>query len=146
MKIFVLLLSLLSLQAFPQVFRYDIDKIPANLKKNANAVIRESVLKVDIRSENEMVYFIKTAITLLNRTAISEYPFIVYYDKSSIVKNIMIHLYDKNGKQVGKVPASEIHDQSAVDGFSLFTDNRYKWYTPSYNDLPYTMEYEYEMK
>ena len=146
MKIFVLLLSLLSLQAFPQVFRYDIDKIPANLKKNANAVIRESVLKVDIRSENEMVYFIKTAITLLNRTAISEYPFIVYYDKSSIVKNIMIHLYDKNGKQVGKVPASEIHDQSAVDGFSLFTDNRYKWYTPSYNDLPYTMEYDYEIR
>ena len=124
--------------------QYRVSEIPAELKKNANAVIRSDVRSFDVTSKSSARFKRKAVITILNAKAKWLSDVVVGYDKLSRVKFNSAYIYDENGKQVYKLKKADIGDQSSISGFSVYEDNRLKYlelYRPTY---PYTIAFEYE--
>ncbi len=124
--------------------KYPVSAIPAELKVNANVVVRadEGVFKILTRGTATVHYYM--AITILNENGRDRAVVALGYDKLRKVSNIKGYTYDANGEQVKKLKSSDIFDRSSYDGFSLFTDNRLKIFDLSHSSYPYTIEYEYE--
>lgn len=139
---------------FPLVFaslaqsRLDlnVNLIPKELITNANAVVRSQEFITEVADIDNVIYKRKTAITILNSSGAEYAPMIVHYDKSIAVKNLSGNLYDKSGTLVYKIPESKFRDYSNIQGFSLFEDNRVKYFNPAYSTYPFTIEFEYEVK
>lgn len=124
---------------------YAVDKIPAELKKNANAVIRVNDIHYEIISPERARQEIKYAITVLKEGALEMSLFTEMYDKFIRVNEISGTIYDAKGKRVKRIKNEDIIDRSAFDGFSLFTDNRLKLIDPEYMNYPFTIEYTYSV-
>jgi transglutaminase-like putative cysteine protease len=120
--------------------------IPAELRSNANAVVRNSQIILEVKELNEVIYVQKKTITILNKAGKDYATCILLYDPSIRVKEIRAALYDKYGNLLHKIPASQFIDASYINDFSLFEDNRVKYFIPSCNNYPFTVTYEYEIK
>lgn len=140
-----LCLYLISATAFGQD-NYDADLIPSELKNRANACIRIQEKIVDMRTPDNVIINTKKAITVLNKNGDDAARLVIYYDKSTNVKSIKGEVYNAAGKLVTKFTQSNFSDESAADGFSLFTDSRVKYYLPAVNVYPYTVVYNYEIR
>ena len=138
----------LSLSAFGQI-DLAVSKIPDELKKGANAVIRYDRTIVDISRANKCIYQRSKAITVLNKKAKNELVFYVSYkDGSSKISSINIQYFNENGELIKKVGSKEIEDIASYDGFSVFTDFRNKYFSYEPSDYPITLKlsYNYETK
>ncbi|HYG38289.1 MAG TPA: DUF3857 domain-containing protein [Cytophagales bacterium] len=124
----------------------NVNLIPKELITNANAVVRSQEFITEVADIDNVIYKRKTAITILNSNGAEYAPMIVHYDKSIAVKNLSGNLYDKSGTLVYKIPESKFRDYSNIQGFSLFEDNRVKYFNPAYSTYPFTIEFEYEVK
>lgn len=124
----------------------DVDLIPMELRSNANAVIRNEEITMQVIDLDNVIYKKKISITILNSSGEDYAVMVVHYDKSRIVKNLKGNLYDQEGKLVYKIPESKFKDYSNISGFSLFEDNRVKYFNPAYSNYPFTVEFEYEVK
>ncbi|WP_316803242.1 DUF3857 domain-containing transglutaminase family protein [Pedobacter nototheniae] len=138
-------LYLVALTSFGQN-NYDADLIPAELRNRANACIRVQEKTVDMRSPDNVIIHTQSAITVLNKNGDDAARLVIYYDKSTSIKSIKGEVYNAGGKLVSKFTQSNFNDESAADGFSLFTDNRVKHYLPAVNVYPYTIVYDYEIR
>ncbi len=69
----------------------------------------------------------------------------VGYDKYIKVNGIDARIYNVLGQEVNKLKKSDILDYSAFHDFSLYEDNRMKYFEMKYPDYPYTVSYEIEM-
>ncbi|MBS2210792.1 DUF3857 domain-containing transglutaminase family protein [Carboxylicivirga mesophila] len=125
--------------------QYAVDKIPAELLKNANAVVRINEVKLNILSKNKANKEVKYAVTILKENAIDESFFAQGYDKYIKINDISGIIYDANGKRVKRIKTEDILDYSAIQGFSLYEDNRVKAIDPEYMTLPFTIEYSYSI-
>ena len=135
---FALVISLCQAQGI-----YDASKIPANLSKDAIAVIRNEEQFFDFKSIGSGKYEYKVAITILNKAGDDLGEMSEDYDKFSNIYNIKATLYDGAGKKVKEYGSSDIRDQSLISDFSMFEDNRLKYlkfYSVTY---PYTIEYSF---
>ncbi|TKC10289.1 DUF3857 domain-containing protein [Pedobacter polaris] len=125
---------------------YDAELIPSALRNRANATIRNEETVVDMRSPNNVMYTVKQAITVLNKNGDENARLVLFYDKNISIKSIKGEVYNEVGKLVNKFSQSDFKDESAVQGFSLFEDNRVKHFLPSVNTYPYTIVYNYEIR
>ncbi|KYG76204.1 hypothetical protein MB14_02860 [Roseivirga ehrenbergii] len=123
---------------------YAIDKIPKELKKGANAVIRTWDTEFHIENEEMSVYREKKAISILNEDGEAWGQFVEFYDKLDKIKKIKITLYDAEGKVAKRVKSSEIEDVNITSSGSLYDSNRLKGYIATDIKLPYTIEIEFE--
>jgi len=125
---------------------YDVSLIPKELLPYASAVVRNDEMTIDVKGLDDAIIHEKMAVTIINKNgdhmAYIEMP----YDKSRVIKNIKGTIYNEFGKQTGKFNEGDFEDYSAWDGYSLFTDQRLKYYKPSVNEYPYTIVYEYELR
>ena len=140
--IFIVLLSLV---LYSQEINYSVLLIPDSLKDNADAVIRFNEQHLIIKDESSAVLKVKKVITILKKSGEDHAYFVVPYDKFLKVTSIKGNIYDKNGKLVRKIKKKDIIDISHYDGFSLYTDNRLKLIRKPAENVPYTVEYEYEI-
>ncbi|MEA1898568.1 MAG: DUF3857 domain-containing protein, partial [Bacteroidota bacterium] len=124
--------------------RYDTKEIAPELLDNAWAVVRTYKEKFTIHSIKSATLQIKYAITILDKNGDRYAVFNKSYDKLRKIGDITAKAYDKNGALIEKVKKTDIKDYSAVSGYSLFEDNRIKYYKPVVKTYPYTIEYEYE--
>jgi len=125
---------------------YNTTIIPKPLQAYANAVVRQQETSTEVKALDQVVYKHKEVITILNANG-AEYAGIhIYYDKARQIKNLRAAIYDASGKLLKKVNASDFQDVSAISDFSLFEDDRVKYYTPLVSYYPYTVEYEYEIR
>ncbi|MCZ4222334.1 DUF3857 and transglutaminase domain-containing protein [Pedobacter rhodius] len=122
---------------------YDVAKIPENLKKDAIAVVRNEEQFFDIKSIGSAQYEYKIAITVLNKAGDDLAEMAEVYDNFSNISNIKAAMYDAAGKKIRDYKSSDIRDQLASDGFSLFQDNRVKLLKFISNSYPYTIEYSF---
>ncbi|MBI9060786.1 MAG: DUF3857 domain-containing protein [Marinilabiliaceae bacterium] len=122
---------------------YAVDKIPAELKKNANAVIRSEELSFEVLSSSKGKLSTRYAVTILKEGAVNLSVLRLTYDKLKKVSNIEGTIYDAQGKRVKKIKNDEIKDFSAISGATLFSDNRVKYIDPEYYNYPFTIEYAY---
>ncbi len=121
-------------------------KISAEMKLKANAVIRHYENTITINDKGEIDETVRSVVTILNEKGSRFNQMVDFYNKYSTISGIKGTIYDKNGKKIKSVPSGDIRDYSAIQGFSLYEDNRVKAYAPDIGDYPYTVEYSYSKK
>ncbi len=119
--------------------------IPDSLKENANAVIRNNEVILDIASGSNATYTETLAITILNSRGDEYSEFTGFYDKQRKIGSVSIKIYDALGTLIEKVKNKEIRDYSAISGFSLYEDNRVQYYKPTVRRYPYTAVITYQI-
>ena len=141
--VFFLLLGL-SLNA--QDLAKSILTIDSTLTKNANSIIRQELITVDVTKRDQMTTLISRTITVLNDNGDDKVDSYQHYDDQTIVKNIELYVYDAFGKEIEHYKKRDFKDVSAADGFSLYSDDRllYVEYIPK--SYPYTATFISEVK
>ncbi|WP_149277271.1 DUF3857 domain-containing protein [Pareuzebyella sediminis] len=130
--------------AFSQKTDYQALNLNKALTENANAVVRVDEMVVELSALNSMNIRHKRAVTVLNEKGNAYATVYVGYDKGRKVKNIQAVVYDASGKECDKIKEKEFKDVSAVDGSTLYSDSRYKYYHYTPIEYPYTIELTYE--
>lgn len=146
MKALSFILFILPLAAYSGEPKYPVSSIPEELKKNVNIVVREDNMTYKILSRSNAILNANYVVTILNPKGKMYATKTVDYDKLTKINNLKGNLYDANGKLIRKIKSSEISDRSAYDGFSIYSDNRYKEIDLTHGEYPYTVEFEYEVE
>lgn len=146
MRLAFLLCTIINLTAYGADPKYPVLLIPAALKENTNVVIRNEEITFKIISKSRATYSVKSAYTILNDKGKRFASEVVPYDKLSKINRFNATAYDAMGKQIKKLKSSDLYDQAAFDGFSLYSDNRIKVADVTQNVYPYTVEFEYEIE
>ncbi|RYE36632.1 MAG: DUF3857 domain-containing protein [Sphingobacteriaceae bacterium] len=139
------MLLLCTIFCFAQT-HYEVASIPQNLKTYANAIVRNQEEFVEIKEADNVIYHLKQAITILNKNGDDFARQIIYYDKNRQIKWIKGAVYNEFGLQKTRFTDKEFNDASAISNFSLYEDDRVKYFKPAGNEYPYTVEVEYEVK
>lgn len=137
-----LFLGLVSIACFSQNL-YDISTIPADLRENANSVIRKEAVTIDIPSPKKMTVHSKKVISILNKNGNRHIRHSVHYDNSSKIKSAEARIFDANGKEIEKIKKKDFFDVSAVSGGTLYSDSRMLVFDYTPEEYPYTISFEY---
>ena len=124
---------------------YEVSHIGNELTQDADAVVRIDQGYFKILSMDKAEFTAKRAVTIFNERANDHAHIVLSYDKLSSLSEIMVTVYDANGKRIRKVKASEIYDRSAFSD-NLFDDVRIKYIDAEESNYPYTVEYSYKKK
>lgn len=137
---------LLAFTCFSQKLEYSSFLIPAELKEDANAVVRNSVIEIAIEDVDKMTVSKREVVTVLNKLGISDARIAESYDNDTKITKLSAVIYDAFGNQIKKYKERDFLDVSAVDGGTLYSDSRVKYvdYTPI--TYPYTLVFESEYK
>lgn len=138
--------ALFLLVQFTYSQNYSTASIPKELLDNADAVTRLDQMDIHIEAVDKMTYSVKQAVTILNKSGSSYASTRAMYDKDKKIKSIEATFYDANGIELEKVKKRDFKDVAAVDGFSLYLDNRLLYYRYVPIQYPYTVEFVYEME
>lgn len=122
--------------------KYSFSDIPDELLKDSKAVVREDITRFEIFDKGSGKSYIKYAVTILNKKADSYAEVRTGYDKLRKINTINGRIYDKTGRLIRQLKSKDIEDYSSFDGFSIYTDNRMKYFDLRYAEYPYTIEYE----
>lgn len=120
--------------------------IPQELLVKAIAVGRNAEITVTVFANGSVEEYVKIATTVLNENGERFGYFVEPYDKYSSISGLEGVVFDKNGKKIRKIKYEEFVDISAIQGFSIYEDNRLKVANPRVGDYPYTVVYEYKKK
>lgn len=120
--------------------------LPSELKKDANAIVRENYIEINIEAINKMVVKERRVITVLNKLGNKHINAYAGYDNDTKITELSARVYNAFGKEIKKYSKKKFIDVSAVDGVSLYSDSRIKYldYTPT--NYPYTVVFESEYK
>ena len=141
----LLLVSGISSATIAGDLKFGIADIPASLLKNANSVIRVHETTIEITDTDKTRTTVHYAITLLNDKASDEAEMRVYYDDNSSVSYLKFRIYNAMGMDITRsFKKLEITDESAIDGGTLYSDDRCKVVSPVFAQYPVTIEYSYE--
>jgi len=124
--------------------KYDVKNIPANLSKDAGAVVREDLKRFEVDGESKAVEKIKYVVTIFKKSKQDEGKIYLWYDKFSDVEDLEGKIYDADGNEVRELEDSDIKDYPAFSNYSLYEDNRIKIAELYYDKFPYTVEFDYE--
>lgn len=141
--IVIFTLTLTSVLYAKDKYKYKVSDIPAELLKNANAVVREYHIDYEIDENLKATRKMRIVITILKEGALEESLFHEYYDRFSRISDIEGIVYDEFGKKIKRIKNEDIIDASAINGFSIFEDNRRKYIDPRVENYPFTVEYTY---
>ncbi len=137
------LITLVCLGADP---KYPVSAIPEELKKDVNVVVREDKMIYKINSRSTASLYSYFVVTILNGQGRQFALRSVGYDKLSKITSFKASAFDQAGQLIKKLKPSELTDESSFDGFSLYSDNRYKSADLRQGSYPYTVEFEYEVE
>ncbi|RAK65741.1 DUF3857 domain-containing protein [Hymenobacter edaphi] len=119
--------------------------IPAALRENAHAVIRQQDDIITVKGAGRLVHTIHLVATVLDEQGERYGAAVVGYDKLHQISYLRGSVYDADGRLIRSLRAADTKDYSAHDGFSLFTDNRVRVSDLRQARYPYTAEFEYEL-
>lgn len=138
-----LLLGFLCVFGFAQDFNYQTIVVDPLLKENANAIVRDYHINIDVESYSKTVIKSKKAVTVLNENGLRHIDSYVSYDPHTKIKYISARVYDGLGNEIKKFRRKEFKDYSASDG-DLYSEDRVLGvsYTPV--QYPFTFVFEYE--
>ncbi|MCP9198498.1 DUF3857 domain-containing protein [Gramella sp. GC03-9] len=139
------MLACCTFSAFGQQ-NYSVEKIDPSLIKNADAVIRENQVVIEVEAIDEVTIKTFRVVTVFNESGDSYTRALEFYDESSKINEQEAIIYDSRGEEVDKIKSRDFKDQSNFDSFILFSDNRVSYlnYTP--RQYPYTVAYTSEVE
>lgn len=123
---------------------FAVNEIPAELTKDAYAVVRVDDLKIEYISSSKVKTTHNLAVTILSEAGIRFAYRPMYYDKSRRINKMEATLYDASGKKIRELKSKDIKDVSAVDGFSMYIDDRVKYFDFTPTSYPFTVYYKLE--
>src|SRR5690606_8516071 len=126
--------------------KFPVSDIPEDMKENMYAVIRERATDFKILDREKSVLREYMAITILNPKGKAYAKEHIFYDKMRKITSLKATVYDPAGNVIRKLKSSEVVDQSAVSGYSLYEDDRVKLIDLTQAMYPYTVEIEYEVE
>lgn len=97
--------------------------IPENLKANADAVVRENNVEVNIEARDKMTVKQRRVVTVFNEKGLSDIGAQEYYDKSTSIKSIEAQLYNASGDLIKKFKRKDFREQLLVNEADV-TDNK----------------------
>ncbi len=121
---------------------YPVSEILEDLLKNSNAVVREDITRFEVIDKRKGKSYIKYVVTILNKKADNYAEVRIGYDNLRKITSLKGRSYDKTGRLIKQLKSKDIKDYSSFDGFSIYTDNRMKYFDLRYADYPYTIVYE----
>ena len=114
------------------------------LSKGADSVLRYEDITLDFSDEGKLKTTIDRIVTVYNKTGLRDVRAFAYYDNNSKVKAIEAVIYDLMGNESSTIKKRDFKDYSAVDGGTLYADNRVMAldYTPT--RYPFTIRFTAE--
>ena len=140
---FLLLLLLVVTSSRTQSPEFRESSLPENLTKNANAIVMLDDWQIEIVSRNSMEVQHKSVVTVLNKDGNRAVHNYAYYDKVTKLKDLYVEIFDKNGELIKRIKQKEFKDITAIDGFTIYTDSRIKYFNFTPIDYPYTISFSY---
>ncbi|MDY0780767.1 DUF3857 domain-containing protein [Tenacibaculum sp. IB213877] len=142
----LLLLFLYSITGFAQKTELAAYLIPDSLTTNANAVLRESLLEINIESFNKQTIKNRKIVTVLNKFGDDQIDLYQHYNNDTKINELSVHVYDGTGNLLKKFSKNKFIDINAVSRGTLYSDARVKYveYTPT--TYPYTVVFESEIE
>jgi Domain of Unknown Function with PDB structure (DUF3857) len=134
------------LKGFSQKTDLSSQNIADSLKQNANAVIRLHQIDVLITSQRNMVIKTKKIVTIFNEYGFKAVDAIENYDKKTSINSIEAIVYDGFGTEIKKIKRKDFRDKAALDGITVFSDNRLVYLDYTATTYPYTIVYESEIE
>ncbi len=110
------------------------------LIKKADAIKRDEVMEITIKSPKTAVYKHTYVYTVFNAKGADYAAYVGYYNKFFSIEDIEGKLFNAMGKEIKKVRKKDIADQSSESGMSV-SDTRYKTHNFYHSEYPYTVEY-----
>jgi transglutaminase-like putative cysteine protease len=124
---------------------FDVAKMPAELAKDVDAVMRLDALNFVVEGPNQATMSVQQAITILNAKGRDFGQTAVGYDKFLQLSYLRGWLYDAGGRKIRELKKSDTKDYSAITDYSLYEDNRVRFAELYHEVYPYTVVYEYEV-
>ncbi|CAM3347748.1 Transglutaminase-like putative cysteine protease [Flavobacterium longum] len=126
--------------AWAQQGQYSVLTLPAELKENANAVIRSEEITVNITSRNSVTIKTRRVVSVLNELGVDH----IDARESRNVKSIGATVYNALGMEIKKIKRKDFKEVAVSEG-SIITDRKltYLDFTPT--DYPFTIVYESEV-
>ena len=126
--------------------KYSLADVPLELMKNANSVLLDEKVEVDVSENGKLTYSYFGARAVLNKRGDKAVSNRVYYDKDTHVGKLEAYVFDSFGNELEHFRKKDYYDVSASDGISIYSDNRmyYLDYTPT--TYPYIIVINYEYK
>ena len=144
--IFLLFYFLITAELSAQDQNYLSLVLDKNMTSNADAILRSDEFVIDLISTDAMTQRRKKVITVLNKKG-NRFAFCaVGYDNGRKIKDVEAVVYDALGKQLVKIKENKFKDVSAVNGSTLYSDSRYKYYSYTPTQYPYTVVLTYKTK
>ncbi|WP_274475156.1 DUF3857 domain-containing protein [Mangrovimonas aestuarii] len=135
---------LLSVHVFSQNSKLSAFTLSSELTQNANAVVRQNDLEIEIQAYDKMVVKEHRIVTVLNEKGNSDIHAMVWYDDTRDIKVLEARIYNSLGSELRKLNKKDFKDVAAVDGVSLFQDNRIKYLDYTAVGYPYTVDFVVE--
>ena len=135
---------LLAFSASAWAQTYNVSLIPDSLKKDAQAILREQEIVLEIKSPEKAIQKKREVWTILNERGDDKAEFASGYDKFTSINWVEGLLYDAAGKELKKVKQKDMEDRSLVGEESLVDDLRMKHHSFYYRTYPYTVDYSEE--
>lgn len=139
----VLLLLFFSKEISAQDLEYTVANIPAELKENANAVVRLNQKDIVISSRKSMTITTKSIITILNENGLQHMDLSEYFSGRDRIKSIEAQVYNSFGKEIKKIKRKDFKENSVSEG-SIITDNKLLYYEYTPTEYPFTIVYQSE--
>lgn len=124
---------------------YAVRNIPAQLLKDADAVVRIYRQSFKVKNSSSAVYTVKKAVTIFTREEREQGEINLQYDRMIDIDELEGRIYDSDGRLVKELESDDIKDNVAIAGYTLYGDSRAKSAGLYYDVYPYTVEYEYEI-
>ncbi len=125
---------------------YPVSSIAAELRENADAVVRYEKTTFRIISIGKAIEVEEKAITILNAKGDRYAQKVLGYDKLSKVNKLEGALYAADGKLIRRLKKSDIYDRSAFSDVNFVMDNRYKIATLEHKLYPFTVVWTTEVE
>ncbi len=118
--------------------------IPDSLKKDADMVMREELIKLVIKDKNTARYEVHQVFTVMNEQAKKYLSFVEYSDQFQVLDDAEIKVYDLTGNKTKTWSKKEMN--SGKYGNDLVPDGKYTFFTVNAPSYPITVEFNYSTK
>ena len=137
-----LLFTTLFISSFCFSQNYAVDQIPADLLKDAYAVVRKEDEKIELLKIDELKHTKEVVVTVLNKAGDSYVRAQAHYNPNIKIDALEAVLFDANGKEIKKFKSKDFSDQSFVSSGQMYTDDRIKYLNFTPTQYPYTIHYK----
>ena len=142
MKKLITLFVLMSAKMFSQ--NYAVSEINEELKKDANAVVRQNLSQYTINSVDDIDIVDTEVMTILSKAGEKYSRVYIPYNKTLKINDVKIKLYDADGKLTKTLSRKDLNDVSHSGQSEMYGDDRVLFSDIMGTSYPYTLEIQYK--